>query len=394
MAMLTHDATGGEYALVLYHGKHENRSRGWISIPLRFGMEQLVEEQANSITDFSFAQSNGVSLLTTMSVHLLRASGEVLGATPILFDGAVVDRAVVHSSLNYLNHVIESEENNVRVRQCVAARQFLWDAFGRKDTMGNFVTAQTTVGVTTESSLCWPVQVQGPVIVAPLMEPDEKQNCALAIEPFHARDLVGIVIGREQTALDFCVIPPTSLLPRFVYMAESDQEVVDSFVMQLGVIVERVVVDSDQQDVARESALTFLVRDPVENKMIHHASNQGVLSITTNAMSVFSSKIRGEALETGGTEFQSSMKKGDTIRSRAWSSVDVSAPDGRVSLNGAVVSGDAHLGHTLVALLSDGKIYVCVKAVCIFLRTSDPLSSFQSCRLGFCYQSNRVAVLA
>jgi hypothetical protein len=365
MAMLTHDATGNDYALVLYHGKHENRSKGWISIPLRFGMELLSDEQENNITDFSFAQSNGVALLTTMSVHLLRASGEVLGASPILFDGAVVDRAVVLASLNYLNHVIESDGNDVRVRQCVAARQFLRDAFGREDTMGNYVTARTTVGVTTESSLCWPAQVQGPVIVAPLMEPDEGWNRALAIEPFYARDLVGIVIGREQTAVDFCAIPPTSLLPRFIYMAGSDQDVVDDYVLQLGVVVERVVVDSNQ-DTAQESGLTMLVRDPVENNMIHHASNQGVLSITTNAMSVFSSNIRGEALETGGTGFQSPTRKNETIRSRAWSSVDVSAGDGRISLNGAVVSGDALLGHTLVALLSDGKTYLCVNAVCLF----------------------------
>jgi hypothetical protein len=197
------------------------------------------------------------------------------------------------------------------------------------------------------------------------MEPDEEWNRALAIEPFYARDLVGIVIGREHTAIDFCVIPPTSLLPRFVYMAGSDQEVVDDFILQLGFVVERVVVDSGQ-DTAPESGLTMLVRDPVENNMIHHASNQGVLSITTNAMSVFSSKIRGEVLEMGGMDFQSPTRKNDTIRSRAWSSVAVSAADGNISLNGAVVSGDAHLGHTLVALLSDGKTNVCDNASCLF----------------------------
>jgi hypothetical protein len=74
----------------------------------------------------------------------------------------------------------------------------------------------------------------------------------------------------------------------------------------LQVIVECVVVDSGGQNMARESGLTMLVCYPVRNNMIHHAYNQGVfLSITTNAMSGFSSKIQEEVLQMGGMDFQS-----------------------------------------------------------------------------------------
>lgn len=372
MAMLTHDTSVNEYSLVLYHGQHESRPKGWISTPLHFGLEQLVDEEENKITDFSFAQSNGQALLATMSVHLLRASGDVLGASPILFDGAVVPRTVVRNTVDYLEYVIENDnENDAKRRQCCAARQFFRDAFGPENN-SNYGIARTSVSGTTESALLWPVQVQGPVVVSPLMEPDEELNRALAIEPFFARDLVGIAIGREGTAVDFAVVPSTSLLPRFIYMNESDREIVDGVLLKLGVIVERIVVDSGEDTEERQSGLTMLVRDPVSDNMIHYASNQGVVTITTNAMRVFSSKIREEALETGGMGFQSpsSARKNETIRSTAWSSLDVSAGDGRISLNGALVSGDAHLGHTLVAFLSDGKTYP-VYVVCLLLRVSD-----------------------
>ena len=358
IAMLTRDSVVNEYALVLYHGPHQHRpGRGWISTNVRFGLEQLVEDENTTIVDFCFAQSNGQALLASMSIHLLKESGEVLGASPVLFDGAVVPRSLVRGSVEYLNHVIDNDRDGARKRQCFAARQYFQDAFGPEDD-GHHVTAHISGGGAIESGLSWPVQVQGPIVLIPVVEPDEVLNRALVIEPFFARDLVGLAIGRERHSVDFAAVSPTSLLPRFTYMDAADQSDVDDVLVELGSIVERVVVESDEEtEKGATSGLISLVRDPVLDSMIHYADSQGVVSISTNSMRVFSRNIREEALgaEQPGFLSPSSTQEKEIVRSTAWSSVDVSAGRGRVALVGAVVSGDAHLGHTLVATLSDGK---------------------------------------
>ena len=351
LAMLTHDTSVNEYSLVLYHGPHQSRPDGWISSPLNIGFEQLEDDEENVITDFCFGQSNGQPLLATMSVHLLKASGDVIGASPILFDGAVVPRSFVRESIEYLECMAESGSHNAKTRQCRPALQFFRDAFGADDSDTPYVTARTSTGANTESSLVWPVSAQGPVLLSS-MEPDEEWNRALVIEPFFARDLVGMAIGRERTGVDFGVTPTSSLLPRFDYMDGTDQEEINSMLVNLGVVVERVLVDAGEDEVP-DSHLSTLVRDPVVDNMIHYASSQGVLSITTNAMRVYSNKIRGEA---GTTGFMSpSTARNEEVKSMAWSSLDVSAGDHHVALAGAVVSSDALLGHTLVVALSDGK---------------------------------------
>ena len=363
VAMLTHDPDVNEYALVLYHGAHQSRPKGWISTPLMFGLERLDDDEENIITDFCFAQSNGQALLATISVHLLEASGHVLGASPILFDGAVVPRSVIRESKEYLEYVSQNNANEARMRQCVAALQFFRDAFGPND-KSSYVTARTTsVGGFIQSSLFWPVQVQGPVVVSSNMGPGEEWNRALMIEPFFARDLVGMAIGREVIAVDFAIVPPTSLLPRFTYMEARDQDAVNNVLQDLGIIVERVIVDSGESGEERQdSGFTSLVRDPIVDNMIHYASSRGVVSIITNAMRVYSNQIRGKALGSDATDFlsPSGSRKDETVRSMAWSSLDVSAGDGRISLSGAVVSGDALLGHTLVATLSNGESLLCI----------------------------------
>lgn len=345
VAMLTHDVNVNEYALVLYHGPHAGRPNGWVSVPLRFGLEQLADDEENSITDFSFAQSNGQALLASMSIHLLKAS-DVLGASPILFDGSVVSREIVEESSDYLKYTFENDASKARVRQCFAALRFFQDAFGSDNDSGSpFITARTSIGGAAHSSTFWPVQVQGPILVSSPVEPDEEWNRALVVEPFFARDLVGMAIGRERFAVDFAVVPATSLLPRFTYMEEWEHDEVDNILANLGILVERVAVDSDETDAAQCPVLTTLVRDPIVDTMIHYASARGVVSITTNSMRICSSNIRGEALSV-------------EVQSTAWSSLDVSAGNGRISLAGAVVSGDALLGHTLVVSLSDGKSWM------------------------------------
>jgi len=354
VAMLTHDAAVNAYALVLHHGPHRGRPIGWVNQPLKFGLEMLEDDEENSITDFCFAQSTGQPLLATLSVLLLKASGDVLGASPILFDGSVVSRAFVRDAKEYLQHAFDNNDGNeARGRQCFAALQFVKDAFGPDDE-SPFVTARISDGAITESSTQWPVALQGPVLVSSIGEPDEDWNRAIVIEPFFARDLVGIVIGKERTSVDFAALPATALLPRFAFMEDRDQDDIDSILVNLGALVERLVADTGE-DEGRESSFTTLVHDPLVDSMIHYASSRGIVSIKTNAMKVYSNEVRGEALEAEGLMSPSSSRKDETVRSMAWSSLDVSSGDGRISLVGAAVSGDALLGHTLVVSLSDGK---------------------------------------
>lgn len=356
LAMLMHDTYVNEYSLVLYHGPHQSRPDGWISCPLNIGFEQLEDDEENVITDFCFGQSNGHPLLATMTVHLLKASGDVIGASPILFDGAVVPRSFVRESKEFLEYMGESDSDSAKRRQCLAALQFFRDAIGPDDSDTPYVTARTSTVGSTENSLSWPVSAQGPVLLSS-MEPDEEWNRAIVIEPFFARDLVGMAVGRERTGVDFGVTPTSSLLPRFDYMDGTDQEEINSMLVNLGVVVERVLVDAGEGEVP-DSPFITLVRDPVVDNMIHYASSQGVVSITTNAMRLYSNKIRGE---TGAAGFMSpSTQRNEEVKSMAWSSLDVSAGDHRLALIGAVVSSDALLGHTLVAALSNGKEAVAI----------------------------------
>jgi hypothetical protein len=348
IAVLVRDASINEFRLILHHGN------GTLTTPLEFSMEDFAGG-TNNVCDFCFGQSNELALLATASIYLLQQGGSVLAASPILFHGAIVNVAVVNDALGYLEDLISLEKRDAHYRRAQAARCMLSQAFGTlsgKDDIDS-VTAQVGVGGANHP-MKWPVQLQGPVIASPIVEPDDISK-ALAIEVFFSMDLVGFVVAREGNRCDFCVTPPSAVLPRTTYEGidnPQDTDVLNNDLGDLGAVVEKIVVEADSSN--QPSVMIALVRDPSDPTMIHLVSDSGVLSFTTNAMEIFSIKVRDVAGKPGFVSPSKARKA--PLKSTAFPSVAVSG-DMSVSLRGAIVTNDAQLGHTMIARLSDGSMH-------------------------------------
>ena len=347
MALLVKDTSINEFRIVLHHGN------GRLTTPLEFSLENVGE--VNSICDFCFGQSNELALLATISVYLLQQGGNILAASPILFHGTVVSVAVARDALEYLDDLIVSEKRDAQYRRAKAAQYMILQAFGDVTEKDDFdsISAQVGVGGANHATK-WPVQIQGPVIISPFTEPDDEYK-ALAIENFFSMDLVGLVIAREGNRCDFCVTSPSALLPRTSYESIDnpwDTDVLNEDLKDLGAVIERIEVDTVDAD--QPTTLTALLRDPSDATMIHLVSDSTVLTFVTNAMEIFSNKVR----DTGGQPGFVSPSKSHRVplKSTAFSSVAVTA-EMTVTLQGATVTNDAQLGHTLIARLSDGSIH-------------------------------------
>ena len=347
MALLVKDTSVNEFRIILHHGN------GRLTTPLEFSLEELGE--VNSICDFCFGQSNELALLATISIYLLQQGGNVLAASPILFHGTVVSVAVARDALEYLDDLIVSEKRDAQFRRAKAAQYMLLQAFGNVSGKDDFDTISAQVGVGgANHATKWPVQIQGPVIISPYTEPDDECK-AVAIENFFSMDLVGLVIARAGNRCDFCVTSPSALLPRTSYESIDnpwDTDILNEDLKDLGAVIERIEVDT--LDANQPSTLTALLRDPSDATMIHLVSDSVVLTFVTNAMEIFSNKVR----DTGGQPgFVSPSKKHRApLKSTAFTSVAVTA-DLTVTLQGATVTNDAQLGHTLIARLSDGSMH-------------------------------------
>ena len=342
MAMLTHDTVTNEYSLVVFHGSNS----GAVGTPLIYGMEHL-EDQDEKITDFCFCRSNAFGLLASLSIALVKGSGDVLFASPILFRGTVVPRLMVANTLEFLEYSLkESKPDTARWRQFRTAKQFLIDAFP-DDGTSHFITAQVR-----SPAFEWPVQVQGPMLIAP--ESDDFETLVTAIEPIPAGDLVGLVIGHLGDMVDFGLLSPTIMIPRFKFESEEDTLQLDEE-LKWGTIVQRVdmgVAESEHQPM---NASLALVPDPVMDTVVHYVTPSNIMSISTNAVKLASRTIREQA-GSGGIFSPPSGRKESSPRTTAWSCLDVAGSMKEVMyLTGAVVSGDAHLGHVLVSRLSNGK---------------------------------------
>ena len=347
MAALVRDASINEFRLVLHHGN------GRVTTPLEFSLEDF--DGSNNVCDFCFGQSNELSLLATMSIYLLQQSGNILAASPIPFHGAVASVMVVMETTRYLEDLIASEKRDAQFRRARAAQCMLVQIFGEINGKDSFdtVTAQVGVGGVNHATK-WPVQIQGPVIVPPVAEPDDASK-ALAIEVFFSMDLVGLVVAREGSRCHFCVTLPSAVLPRTTYESIDnswDSEILNKDLQDLGAVVEQVEVDDEQGH--QPSVTTAWVRDPSDSTMIHFVSDFRVVTFITNAMEIFSQNVRDVVGEPGFVS-PSKVRKAH-LKSTAFVLVSV-AGDARLSLQGAVVTGDAQLGHSMIARLSDSSMH-------------------------------------
>jgi hypothetical protein len=346
MAMLTLDCSIHEYSLSLYHGNNTTTT------PVSYPTEQI-EERTERLTDFCFCQSNTLSLLSSLTVAFLKGSGEVLVATPITFQGTVVPRSTVTKALDYLDSELKQcQEQSSRWRQYRGAKKYVMDAFPDDGRTSSFLTAQAF-----SAAFDWPVQAQGPVLLA--AESDDFETSALAIEPFFAGELVGLAVGHSGEVVEFGVVSPSTLVPRFQHESQQDTYDLDQEQeSRRGASVCRVDLrDEEQADHGTLQAAVGLVRDPIMENVIHYVTPSSIKSVSTNTLKITANKVRDQSGASSAMFSPPSKRKDTRARTTAWSCFDVSAGQGQGNcVSGAVVSGDVHLGHTMVSLLSTGSM--------------------------------------
>jgi len=189
-----------------------------------------------------------------------------------------------------------------------------------------------------------------------------------------------IVLARKN-AVEYMLIPSgDNLLPRFGFelSVRGDADWLDGLLDGSSLVTERILLeggdndDDEENDNEREgneggvypnevgeydrdgdfSRRIVLIIDPVDRSMVHHISKEGVVTITSNVVSVMDRKLQeiatGKKSNYPGNEC--------SIKTNAWSSISISGSrnSGGKNLNGIVISGDVQLGHVLVAVLDDG----------------------------------------
>lgn len=373
MAMLTADRHQNECSLCLYHGK-AGSTPGSVKLTVHyFGVEAL-DEPSERITDFCFCQSTGLPLLSSLTVVFLKGSGNVLFATPFLFQGTIVPSVTVTKTLEFLDSSLkEAAPKTAKWRQLKTAKQFLVDAFpdnGRS----NFVTVATT---TQSAALEWPILLQGPLFVTPDSDDDyQRLMAATTIEPFgSAGELAGFSIGYHGDMVDFCVASPSVFVPRFALESEEDTYDLDQD-LAVGVTLSRVdLSNGDESTTNGEMPLSYdgstrgtrdiqIIPDPIMDTVVHYVSSSGVVSISTNVARLATNQARESSVnrslssQGGGAVFSPPSKRSDLHpKTTAWMCLNVAFFDGiQDPLVGAVVSGDVQLGHVLVSRLASGQL--------------------------------------
>ena len=221
-------------------------------------------------------------------------------ANPILFDGTVIPRHIVQSGVQYLDEQIDrlskkysyhvdddddddyndDDDDGAKWRQCRAARQYILDAFGSSNVLlsrgwGYYVTARINSPQTTNdgggssarrSATLWPVSLQGPLLVAtppPPVLDDNNNNVeeeeswmmnhlhpVLVIEPLFfsgSNHLVeGMVIGHGNNQIDYAIVSPGTILPRFAFESDEDGMALNNIVCNAGQVVERIAFESEE----------------------------------------------------------------------------------------------------------------------------------------------------
>jgi hypothetical protein len=224
--------------------------------------------------------------------------------------------------------------------------------------------------------MAWQSRLQGPFVVPSSEEETRQSSSFQCIEPFGVHGVVeGFVVASRDVAsasiaeVGFGILPGHGavLLPRFGFESDADCRFIDDLVRGTGMIVERVLIknDSDGEEEAEDGMATPRVRalvpvspqgglrscsiviDPLDDLMVHVVTDSRIVTVSTTASAVtsrcFQSRLEG-----------SDDASAEDIRTKVWSCLETASND---SLVGAGVSRDVHLGHILVARMSDGMIF-------------------------------------
>ena len=316
LAMFAFDREKREYILSLFHpGKGT-------TTPLAFGVEYLVD--GDEYVDFCFGISRELSLLSAMSVFFLKDTGDISFASPILFHSTAVSKVKVQESLRFISTEMETvDRQHPKWRQLKAAERFILDCCP-------VVVKGAYSNVVWNRALSeWPVKLQGPII----FDTEPASPKAFSIEPFGRTELNGLSIGREA-CVDFALVSPTALVPRFAYENRDDTCVLDDHLRLLAAKIERVNLAAEEYEPKSES-VTIKV-DPIVSSLVHYVTPSAVCSISTNSVSTAVSKIKGRVV---GTE-----------RTSAWAV----AASQYANIQGIAVIINVMSGHELVVGLEDG----------------------------------------
>mmetsp|Transcript_4614 Transcript_4614/g.9710 ORF Transcript_4614/g.9710 Transcript_4614/m.9710 type:complete len:972 (-) Transcript_4614:39-2954(-) len=367
----------------------------------------------------AFAATSALILGTDGSVRVASPvlfDGTILPRTMLVEALARLD-AEIESSAEMMRSAppkSEREGMEARVRQCRAAKRYLVDAFGFPEeaertsswSQGSYYVSASVVhprAVNGVGAVSWQPRLQGPVVMAPSSGRDGGEDEAVGsgsgcpyacIESFGGKAGDGIVEGfvvarvsspsndrstsstsssTESIHVKFGIIPGEGavILPRFEFENDHDCRIIDELVRGTGFYVERALVMEEERQndddaegegggatgralapVSKHSQMRrcSITVDPTDDIMVHVSTKFRVVTLTTTAIAVASQCCRAQVEEpTGRGSVDMS-----SIRTKVWSSLEVNSND--AVLVGAGVSGDVHLGHILLARLSNGTI--------------------------------------
>ena len=302
---------------------------------------------------------------------------------------------------------VRNENDDVFYRRNVAAIAYIKDVFGivpdkhngndqrkiRKlqqhqgQQQGNFVvTANIFNHVNRErNAASWPITIQGPVYT-PSEPCVHEVTCLESLPPSlssNNTDIDGVDFsistsgytsslllarGDNGQCVQYVMIPSgVNCIPRFAFESSQDCNTLDEVVDNVGSLMEEIFLDNDDDEniangneeanfnhsIGREGGQKNVIIhiDPIDNSMIHHFSKFGVVTITSNVPKVMSNRLRNILLKTGPVYSE------DEIKTKAWSTIDIlqeNYDDDSERVAGVNISGDAKIGHILVAVLSDG----------------------------------------
>lgn len=336
MAMLTTNKETNECCLTLYHGSDRRTTTPFVFLDAE---EEIDGGESDQVVDFCFAKSRGLSVFSSLSVLLLKLSGDVLSASPLVFHGSVVARSDLEEGLDFLAEGLgQYDRATAKWRQFRAAQQFLVDIFPIADRRNHFCTART--GINSLPSASWPIQVQGPIIFRSETEPGPP---SLTIENFGHVMLVSIAIGKVGGHVDFAMVSPSVLLPRFGFESKNDSYDLDGESFKLSSIVERVSLGQQQQGAASRLGCESqsLLADPLVDTLMHVAMPKMVATISTNAIRIASRRLEGD-------------RDPGQVRTNAWCCLNVASNASHSAVRGVVVTGDLMMEHEIIARLDDG----------------------------------------
>jgi hypothetical protein len=335
LAVLVRNRELGEYSLVL---SHSYRGTYPLTTPVAFGSE-LPDDRDDAVVDFCFAQSRALSALSSMTVLFLKASTDILAASPVVFHGSIVPNPALEEASQFLLSLSNSHARTTpQSRQARVAQRYLKDVFNEPS--GLFRTAVLFPAATRPPSVLWQAQIQGPVLFASRIHEDQDAfpSPALTLEPFGRSDYVSAAVGRESR-VDFAVLSPTAVLPRFTLETDRDRAELDDAVYKKSAWVERVAFGATPTNRWPEPSTVLLLQDPAMDTHLHHVTPKRVVTISTTVLEETSRRLQG--------------KRADPTRTAAWQCLNAPGPH---PVQGAVMDSTSVCDTHLVVRLSNGAV--------------------------------------